>query len=288
MIKEFARAKVNLFLDVIKKREDGYHDIGTLFCTLGLGEWLYAEEIESGIVLEGGEEVVSSQEDNLVYKAIIALKVYSHCDKGIKLRLEKELPAGAGLGGGSADAAAALRIANRLWNLNLNFEELERIGAPLGADIPFLVRGGVRFAEGIGDVQSNVDSGVLDNIKSWTVLIMTPDCFVSTADAYSKMIPQGDVLWNGFKKQLQGSMGLDDWKKIGINKFEETVYPQYSEIESLKLNMLERGAGWALMSGSGASVFGVFESEEKADDFLKIEGKKCRFAKKTFFSTKSL
>jgi 4-diphosphocytidyl-2-C-methyl-D-erythritol kinase len=288
MIKEFARAKVNLFLDVIKKREDGYHNIGTLFCTLGLGEWLYAEEIESGVVLEGGEDVVSSQEDNLVYKAVVALKKYSGCDKGIKLRLEKELPAGAGLGGGSADAAAALRIANRLWNLNLTYDELEKIGSSLGADIPFLVRGGARFAEGIGDVQSNVDSGVLDNIESWTVLIMTPNCFVSTADAYSQMNPQGDVLWNGFKKQLQSSMELGDWKKFGINKFEATVFPQYSEIESLKSNMLDRGAGWALMSGSGASVFGVFESEEKADDFFKTERKKCRFAKKTFFSTKSL
>ncbi|MDB9744251.1 hypothetical protein OAA91_01850 [Fibrobacterales bacterium] len=130
MIKEFARAKVNLFLDVIKKRDDGYHDIGTLFCTLGLGEWLYAEEIDSGIVLEGGENVVSNPEDNLVYKAILALKKYSGSTKGIKLRLDKELPAGAGLGGGSADAAAALRIANRLWLLNLSYDELENIGAP--------------------------------------------------------------------------------------------------------------------------------------------------------------
>lgn len=288
MIKEFARAKVNLFLDVIKKRDDGYHDIGTLFCTLGLGEWLYAEEIETGIILEGGEGVVDCPEDNLVYKAIVALKKYSKCEKGIKLRLDKELPAGAGLGGGSADAAAALRIANRLWQLDLSFDELEAIGSPLGADIPFLVRGGARFAEGIGDVQSDVDMGVLDNIQDWTVLIMTPKCFVSTADAYGKMTPKGDLLWEEFKNELKEPMSLNNWNKLGINKFEDTVYPQYSEIEDLKTSMLASGAGWALMSGSGASVFGVFESEEKADDFLKKEEKTCRFAKKTFFSTKSL
>ena len=288
MIKEFARAKVNLFLDVLKKRDDGYHDIGTLFCTLDLGEWLFAQEIDSGIVLEGGEGVVSKPEENLVYKAIVALKEFSGCKRGIKLRLEKELPAGAGLGGGSADAAAALRIANKLWELNLSFDELERIGAPLGADIPFLVRGGARFAEGIGDVQADVKMGVLNNIEKWTVLVMTPNCFVSTANAYSKMSPKGGELWESFKAQLSNPIGLEKWRDIGINKFEDTVYPQYPEIQKLKVSMLEQGAGWAIMSGSGASVFGVFESEEKADEFLKKEEKNCRFAKKTFFSTKSL
>ena len=151
-MKEYAPAKINLFLDVIRKREDGYHDLGTVFQTIDAGDTVEATLREDGdICLTYNEPQNYPLESDLVFKAAKALKEYANCSLGADIHLTKVMPLGAGLGGGSADAAATLRLLNRLWNLNFPFETLESIGARLGADVPFLVRGGTAFAEGIGE-----------------------------------------------------------------------------------------------------------------------------------------
>ena len=142
-MKEYAPSKINLFLDVIRKREDGYHDLGTLFQTVDVGDTVSAEVRGDGVVtLEYSVPQDYPKESDLVYRAALALKEFAKKESlGADLFLEKVMPLGAGLGGGSADAAATLRLLNRLWDLNYEPAVLEGIGAKLGADVPFLVRG---------------------------------------------------------------------------------------------------------------------------------------------------
>ena len=198
-MKEFAPAKINLFLDVIRKREDGYHDLGTLFQTVDVGDTLeFASRGDGKITLSYNKPQEYPVESDLVYKAALALRAHAgNVELGADIYLEKVMPLGAGLGGGSADAAAALRALNRLWNLRLPPAELERIGAKLGADVPFLVRGGSAFAEGIGERLTFIDP--LDLPAGETLLIATPHDAVPTKDAYAGVPKSGPDRWEAYK-----------------------------------------------------------------------------------------
>lgn len=266
MITEFAPAKINLFLDVLHKREDGYHDLGTFFQTVYTGDEVQVEADPSGkISLSYHEKQEYPIESDLVYRAAHLLKEVSGVKLGASLHLVKNLPMGAGLGGGSSDAAATLRILNRLWNLNFSTTELETLGAKLGADVAFFISGGSAWGEGVGERLTPKPS-IPEKI---IVLIATPHCFVSTKDAYAKINPSGSARWDYFK---QTKFSLKEPPLF--NKFEETIFPLYPEIEALKKEFLAGGAFQALMSGSGASVFGLFESPSQAfSTFHKLKGR---------------
>ncbi|GHV18033.1 4-diphosphocytidyl-2-C-methyl-D-erythritol kinase [Fibrobacterales bacterium] len=277
ILSEFAPAKINLFLSVIEKRPDNYHNIGTMFHTISIGDTLWGEADNSGeISLTYSNPQDYPVEKDLVVKVAHKLKEKydlgnsnkSHL--GVKFYLEKKLPLGAGLGGGSADAAAALRMLNKLWDLNLSFAELENIGAKLGADIPFLVRGGAAFAEGIGDIltpQKNIDS------KHCIILVATPKCAVPTADAYRGIVPSGKESWENFK---QNDCGGSNITTLLYNQFEESILPSYPLINSLKNKLNELG-GHSLMSGSGASVFSIFDSMSRTVKARESLAADCRF-----------
>lgn len=277
MIKEFAYAKVNLFLDILSKRPDGYHDLGTLFQTIGVGDTLFAEEAKGPqITVRYDVPQDYPLESDLVYRAAVLLRETFQVDAGVDFYLEKRLPLGAGLGGGSADAAAALRILNRLWRLGLSTEELERIGAKLGADVPFLVRGGSALAEGIGDVLTPLPPLKLPENRS--ILVATPKCAVPTKAAYAGAIPSGTARWDSYRKSDFRNFG-----KFAFNKFEESVLPQFPMISRMKRAMLSVGADFALMSGSGASVFGVFEKSRMGEAFRQLEPESRFIAETQFF-----
>lgn len=274
MIKEFAPAKVNLFLDVIRKREDGYHDLGTVFQTVGVGDYLSGEANCTGEITVGYNVPQEYPlEKDLVYKAAMLLKQTYNVSQGANFYMEKIMPLGAGLGGGSADAAAALRILNKIWNLSLSYEELEKLGAKLGADVPFLVQGGTAFAEGIGDV---LKPCTVEFPKS--VLIATPHAAVPTKDAYGGIVPSGDSRWENFKKNYTGKLDFELY-----NKFEESVLPKYPKIVELKKAMQESGALQVLMSGSGASVFAIYDSESAAERAKEIVSPISRYVAVTEF-----
>ncbi len=280
MIKEYAPSKINLFLDVIRKREDGYHDLGTVFQTIDAGDTVSAEVRGDGkIALSYNIPQDYPLESDLVYKAAVALK-NSAVERlgavaeglGADLYLEKVMPLGAGLGGGSADAAAALRLLNRLWNLNLPATALEEIGARLGADVPFLVRGGSAFAEGIGEKLSFMKP--LQLAEGEFLLICTPLDSVPTKDAYAGVPKSGPDRWEQYKSSWaeKGSAEAGDssalsafWQSSAFNGFEASVFPKHPLVEQMKGEFLRLGAKCALMSGSGASVFGVFASREQAE-----------------------
>lgn len=274
MEKEFAPAKVNLFLDVLNKRADGYHDLGTVFQTLDMGDFLSAEKNSSGeITLSYNVSQDYPVEKDLVFRAAKLLQETTNTSCGAKLYLEKLMPLGAGLGGGSADAAAALRLLNRIWETNLSCEELEKLGAKLGADVPFLVQGGTAFAEGIGEILTPTS---VEFPKA--VLVATPHCAVPTKDAYAGVVPSGENRWNAFKSNWNGTLSFEFY-----NKFEESVFPKYPIIQDLKNKLENSGAFKTLMSGSGASVFALFDSKTLAETALEKLGTTVRFKTITAF-----
>lgn len=260
-MKEYAPAKINLFLDVIRKREDGYHDLGTVFQTVDAGDTVEATLREDGeIHLTYNEPQNYPLESDLVFKAAKALKKYAACSLGADIHLTKVMPLGAGLGGGSADAAATLRLLNRLWNLNLPFETLESIGVRLGADVPFLVRGGTAFAEGIGERLTFVEP--LDLPENAALLIATPLDSVPTKDAYAGVPKSGPDRWEQYKAAWTAQfLNPESY----FNAFEISVFPTHPLVAEMKQKFIELGADVALMSGSGASVFGIFKTKEQAE-----------------------
>jgi 4-diphosphocytidyl-2-C-methyl-D-erythritol kinase len=279
---QFAPAKVNLFLDVLSRRPDGYHDIGTVFQSLDMGDELEAVRIESGIEVRSSVAVTERPEDDLTWRAAYAVQQAYGVDQGIRLDVRKNLPMGAGLGGGSSDAAAAIRLAVQVWDLPWEEDVLMPLAARLGADVPFFLGASTAMAEGIGEVLTALPP--FASLSNKVVLVLTPQDFVPTGKAYGALIPSGDQRWLSTRAQLTPQA---DWAALAYNKFEEWVLPEFTSIRALKEEMLEDGASWALLSGSGASVFGVFDTWEQAEKSLEKRGSSCRFKKISNFFKKN-
>lgn len=298
-MREYAPSKINLFLDVIRKREDGYHDLGTVFQTVDAGDTVSAEVRADGqIELTYNNPQDYPVEKDLVFKAAVALKacaaeqgVAGAESLGADIYLEKVMPLGAGLGGGSADAAATLRLLNRLWNLNYQPEILEGIGAKLGADVPFLVRGGTAFAEGIGERLTFTKP--LQLPEGEYLLICTPLDAVPTKDAYAGVAKSGPARWDAYKAaaisgDVQNGGCIADSAALlkpesFFNAFEGSVFPLHPLVADMKAEFSRLGAKVALMSGSGASVFGIFSTKEQAETAADAMKSISRYQKVTRF-----
>lgn len=249
----FPNAKINLGLHITEKRSDGYHNLETIFYPIPLEDALEINPAkdnnhkftlhQSGIVIDG------KPEDNLVAKA------YQMLDERFNLppidtHLYKHIPSGAGLGGGSADAAFMLRLLNENFSLGLSIEELEDYAARLGADCAFFIQNKPTFAEGIG----NIFSPIKLSLKGYRLVLIKPNVFVSTKAAFSLIKPRKPIY--SLKEII--ACPVTEWKDLMANDFEESVFPQYPEIGEIKEDLYQRGAVYAAMSGSGASVFGLF------------------------------
>ena len=287
-MKEFAPAKINLFLDVIRKREDGYHDLGTLFQTIDAGDTITGTlRSDDRITLEYSVPQSYPKETDLVYRAAVLMQEAYQVNQGVDLYLEKVMPLGAGLGGGSADAAATLRLLNRLWKLDLPYEALEELGSHLGADVPFLVRGGSAFAEGIGEKLTPTEPLQLKGDQH--LLIATPLDSVPTKDAYAGVLKSGPDRWEAYKSGFKSADGSTPAASIDFalenvfNGFEVSVFPKHPLVEKLKQDLARLGATSVLMSGSGASVFGVFETRKQAESALESVKSTTRYQKVTRF-----
>jgi 4-diphosphocytidyl-2-C-methyl-D-erythritol kinase len=246
----FANAKINIGLNIIEKRSDGFHNLETIFYPIKLNdviELIDANEtsfVGKGIVIPGQEK------DNICLKAYYLLQQDYNLPPQ-QIVLLKNIPIGAGLGGGSADAAFLIKLINQKFNLNLSIAQMQNYASKLGADCAFFIENKPTFACGIGDQFENID---LDLSKYFKVLVQ-PKVHVSTADAYKGV----DV-----KKPLQSlksliTLPIQEWKSLILNDFENSVFKQYPEIEFVKNKLYECGAVFALMSGSGSSVFAIFE-----------------------------
>jgi len=260
-------AKVNLHLRVLGKREDGYHDIFTVFQTVSLHDTITFEESASEIVLECDEPNVPTDIRNLVVKAANRIRDRYQVLKGAYIRIEKRIPMGGGLGGGSSNAAVALIGLTRLWRLNARVQDLEPIAADLGADVPFFLHGGTMIGEGLGTSLNEVAEFEAENM-----IIVTPDVHVSTAAAYEALRAESltNAEANRILRVCRSEAESPDFLHSALrNDFETTVFAAFPEIGRAKQKLVDLGARQVLMSGSGSSVFAIFDKEETRQTALK-------------------
>jgi 4-diphosphocytidyl-2-C-methyl-D-erythritol kinase len=220
----------------------------------------------TGVSMECTLPALPADASNLCVKAAALLRQWTNHDEGVHIRLVKNVPIGSGLGGGSSDAAAVLTGLNQLWDLGLPTEELERLGATLGSDVPFFVRGGTALATGRGDVLKHRDAP----LPFWT-LVVTPPLHISTAWAYGTVVPEPATSVRTMRPLFDKLPGASAGDVHGlINDFEPGVFSQYPIIREVKLELQRAGALCALMSGSGSSVLGLFGSEAETVSASKL------------------
>lgn len=261
-IKLKAPAKINLFLEIVGKREDGYHLLETIMQTVSLYDELVFEEAESSILFESNDKSLPVDESNIIIKAAKALKEKFNIEKGAKIFLKKEIPIGAGLGGGSSDAAATIKGLVELWGIKAQKSELEKIASKLGADVPFFLSGGAALCEGIGDIVTP-----LNKIVKTPMLLINPGFSVSTPSVYKKVaFPLTNKRKIHTIKRLieDGSFNEKDAFKYCYNRLEDYVLPYYPEIAKVKSILADLGCA-SLMSGSGATVFCISGSESQSE-----------------------
>lgn len=269
-----AYAKINLYLEVLGRRENGYHDLRSLVMPVSLCDDISIERADSGVISEmvavnaicreGVEETAS--DGNLTTRAAETLRAATGCKAGARIQIEKRIPIGGGLGGGSADAAAVFVGLNRFWNLGVPVERLMEIGATVGSDVPALIHGGAVWMEGVGEkVRPCADCEGLADAPWWLVLVY-PGFPVSTGDIYRRYqscLTPGDGTVNNFRFALKrGDVALAAANLF--NSLQETVFGKYPLIGLTAEYLREAGALGALVSGSGASVFGLASSREHA------------------------
>jgi len=255
-------AKINLRLEILSKREDGYHEIETIFHKISIFDEISLETTSGKeILLRVNDPSIPSDNTNLAYKAADLLFKYLKINPGIKIDLKKKIPSGAGLGGGSSNAAITLMGLDRLLNLNLSKQELTDIAIKLGADVPFfLTDSSTSYATGIGEKIKSIET----NSKLW-FLVIFPGFTVSTAWAYNS-INKYNLLTKSTKNNIivNYSMDINTVKSLLYNDFESIVNKEYPETAKIKEQLLIAGAQGAMLSGSGSSVFGIYPDEESA------------------------
>jgi 4-diphosphocytidyl-2-C-methyl-D-erythritol kinase len=258
---EKAPAKINLLLDVLRKREDGFHEVEMVMTMVDLADRLEMEELpRDTIIISSQAGYIPLDEKNLAFQAAKLIKDRYDVRKGVYIHLDKKIPVAAGLAGGSSDAAATLRGLNRLWRLGIPEEELRELGAELGSDVPYCVSGGTAIARGRGEKLERIDNPP----QCWVVLAKPP-INVSTADVYGRLraaeLKQHPSL-KGMVSAISRGSFQDICANLG-NVLESVTLPLYPEVRQLKESMQRLGADGVLMSGSGPTVFGLVSKEMK-------------------------
>ena len=255
-----SNSKVNIGLKVLNQRDDGYHNIYTVFQELDFGDSITIEKTDSGCTIKSNVDWIPTDKSNMCHKAYSAIRTKFPDLGGISIHIEKNVPIGSGLGGGSANAAAVLKGMNELYGLGLSNSELENIGASVGADVPFFIGGGTQLGEGIGDKLTLLPSHI-----QGTYLLVIPDVSISTPWAYSELINKlnSEELMPNFAGFFSGDYAS---LKIFENDFERIVIPAYPEIGAIKRKLLELGARFASLSGSGSTVYGIFDEDASAKE----------------------
>ena len=261
-----AMAKINLGLDVLRRRENGYHDVKMIMQTVNIYDTLgFVKKDEPGIVVKVDAMELPTDENNLIYKA--AKLLYDKCEmeKGVEITLTKRIPIAAGMAGGSTDAAAALVGINRLFELGFSMDELKQMGVKIGADVPYCIEGGTALSEGIGEILTK-----LPDAPDCFVVVAKPEISVSTKYVYEnlhanelKYHPDIDGMTEAIR---QGDLdGVCKRMENVLETVTETKYPVISQIKQL---LKDAGAENSLMSGSGPTVFAIFKEEETAKKAL--------------------
>ena len=255
-------AKVNLGLQILNKREDGYHNLHSLFIEIDLAdELIFTPSDKFHLTIVGKESAeIPLDESNLITKSY---RLFQSMMKSVPteyaIHLKKIIPIGSGLGGGSSNAAAVLRALNKLWKINFSPNKLEKLGAELGADIPFFIRGGFQLAEGVGEKLTPQDNQILNGLY---FLLIIPPFHISTPDAYRSLNKPLRPVENPSK--FAPVSEPVNWQLFD-NDFEKVFRKTYPEIGNIKEDLQGAGALYASLSGSGSTVFGVFDNLKTAE-----------------------
>ncbi|MFM9984695.1 MAG: 4-(cytidine 5'-diphospho)-2-C-methyl-D-erythritol kinase [Flavobacteriales bacterium] len=250
----FPNCKINLGLYVTEKREDGYHSIESIFVPVPLNDVLEIVPSENGqfeLFLTGSKETID-RENNICWKALMLLRSDFELVPSA-IYLHKNIPSGAGLGGGSADGAFALKLFNSYYKLNLSVEVLKEYAAILGSDCPFFIENKIQFVSGRGEVMHDLDL----NLSRTTIVVIHPSIHVSTKEAYSLINPKRASL---DLKQIN-TIPRSEWKSVVRNDFETPLISKFPVIREIKEGLYDKGAFYASMSGSGSAVYGLFEND---------------------------
>ncbi|GJQ19762.1 MAG: 4-diphosphocytidyl-2-C-methyl-D-erythritol kinase [Bacteroidia bacterium] len=281
-MKTRAYGKINLGLRVLRKRPDGYHDIETVFHQVDIADELTFRLHERDVIFSTTHPDLANDRTNLCLRAAHLLRDLTGIQDGAEIMLAKNIPLGAGLGGGSADAASTLKSLRALWNLDISDDELRTLAVSLGSDVPFFLNGGSAYATSRGEHLEPLRLG----LPYW-IIVVTPPIHVSTATAYNNL------------RRTSEHMSLVDFKSVLlnhlhepevlasklVNDFEPVVFGLHPEIRDLKQAMLRHGAEVALLTGSGSSVFALTKSEATAHALMRnLEPLGRVFVTKPFFS----
>ncbi|MCJ7681077.1 MAG: 4-(cytidine 5'-diphospho)-2-C-methyl-D-erythritol kinase [Candidatus Aminicenantes bacterium] len=248
-------AKINLGIEILGKRPDGYHELRTLFQSVGLYDVLDFTPVEgSAIRLFGDRDEIVWDRTNLIHRAARLLQKESGKQRGVHIRVNKRIPPGRGLGGGSSNAAVTLHVLNRLWNIGLPQNRLFELGAGLGADVPYFLEGGLCLGQGRGESLSS-----LPDLKPFVCVLVWPNFPISTTRIYEAVILTSPPK----ESNISGFLAGGDFSLLG-NDLEKTVFRLYPQLKSIKSQLSDSEAVVSLVSGSGSTVFGVFSDREKA------------------------
>ena len=258
-----SRAKINLSIDVLGKRQDGYHLVEMIMQTIDLYDLIEINEKDNDqITIKSTSDEIPLDCNNLVYKAANLIKKTFNINKGVEIHIKKNIPVAAGMAGGSSNAAAVLVGLNKLWNLNLINQQLEKIGLKLGADVPFCINGGAVLASGIGEELTPI-KGLTKDV---CILVCKPDLFVSTKEVY-ECIDSKDIDKRPNNKFLIECLKNEETRQLAENMFnvlEGVTMDKHPVIQQIKDIMTNNRALGAMMSGSGPTVFGLYENREDA------------------------
>ena len=253
-------AKINLALDILYKRDDGYHEINTIMQQIDLKDRVVIRNKDSGIDIQCNNKDVPIDRNNLVYKAWEKIREKTGINRGVGIIIDKKIPIAAGLAGGSSNGGAVLKGLNLLWDLNLSDEELMEIGKEIGADVPFCIMGGTAWARGIGEKLTK-----LKGFSGYNILLANVGIPVSTEWVYKNMDLKSIHKRIDIEKVIK-YMEEGNLLKLGQsieNVMESVVMTKYPQVKMVKEDMIKFGALGSLMSGSGPTVFGLFDDEEK-------------------------
>jgi 4-diphosphocytidyl-2-C-methyl-D-erythritol kinase len=254
--------KVNLYLEVIRKREDGYHELQMVMQSIGLYDKVSVKEKEKDeIILDTNSPYIPKDEGNLAFQAAKLIKEEYRIDKGVEIDIIKNIPVAAGLAGGSANAAGVLRGLNELWSLNLSGEKLQELGLRLGADVPFSVMEGAAVAEGIGEKLTPIEG-----LKNTWLVLCKPGISVSTPEVY-KALDLSALERRPLSREFLSAIEKRDLRSVSKNMYnalETVTVKKHGVILDIKKKMMQYNAIGTMMSGSGPTVFGIFKDQERA------------------------
>ncbi len=272
-LRQFSFAKINLGLRILGKRKDGFHEIETVFQTISLKDEIDFCPINNDIKLTSDSPFCPSDQTNLVFKAASLLKQHTKTSKGCHIILKKKIPVGAGLGGGSSNAATTLVALNKIWNTQLTTKELNKLAVHLGSDVPFFIYGGIALGKGKGEKLTQINTLA----DYWGVLVC-PNLQILSKWAYQQL---NFNLTKSFKRSkfsvlTRNFPEINIWDSLLVNDFENIVFNVYPELRTILKDLKNYDAFYARMSGSGSTIFGLFETAELAQAAQKYFQKSSR------------